>query len=96
MQWNINGVRSKQVGLQTFLQELNPKVIALQETKMEKNVPMKIKHFKNIYRNYRTNRGGGVCIAVHDSIPSYEIKIDTNLEIVVCRIVFKNNSLNNM
>lgn len=36
---------------------------------------------------------GGVYIAVHNSIPSYEIKIDTNLEIVACRIVFRNNSL---
>ena len=54
---------------------------------------MKIKDFDNIYRKDRDNSGGGVCIAIHNSIPSQPLKVDTNLEIVACRIMFKNYKL---
>ena len=93
LQWNINGYRAKNLALLNILQEYSPKVIALQETKVDSDVYMKIKGFDNIYRKDRDNHGGGVCIAIHNSIPSQAIKVNTNLEIVACRVMFKNYKL---
>ena len=90
LQWNCNGIRSKKSYLEELTLKYNLKILALQETKIEKNIPLTLKHFKNIYRRDRTNNGGGVCIAVHDSIPSYEIKFKTDLEIIACRVIFRN------
>ena len=88
MQWNINGYRSKSLHLQELIQKLNLKILALQETKLEADIPLKIKDFNKIYRKDRNRHGGGVCITVHNSIPSYEIKIKTDLEIIVIRVIF--------
>ena len=93
LQWNINGVRSKHLGLLTIMQDINPAVIALQETKLNDGVPLSIKHFDKIYRKDRNCHGGGICIAIHNSIPSHEIALNTNLEMVACRVMFKNTNL---
>ena len=93
LQWNINGVRSKYVELLTMIKEFNPKIIALQETKLEIGDPLKIKNYNNVYRTDRNRHGGGICIAVHNSIPSHEIKIKINLEIIACKIMFRNINL---
>ena len=92
LQWNINGYRSKYLKLQGLIEEHNPKIIALQETKMEGKVPLRIKNY-NVYRKDRTNHGGGLCIAVHKSIPSHEVTITTNLEILACKVIFNNISV---
>ena len=90
LQWNCNGIRSKKSYLEELIPRHNLKILALQETKMEKNILLTLKHFMNIYRRDRTNNGGGVCIAVLDSIPSYEIKIKTDLESIACRVILRN------
>ena len=59
---------------------------------MEGNIPLRIKNY-NIYRKDRTVHGGGLCIAVHKSIPSHEISINTNLEILACKVIFHNISV---
>ena len=41
LQWNINGFRSKNLGLLGLMQEISPAVVALQETKLEIGVPIK-------------------------------------------------------
>ena len=92
MQWNINGFRSKYLELCNLITEYNPKVIALQETKVEVDVPIKIKNY-NVYRKDRTRHGGGVCIAVHNSIPSHQLEINTDLEIICCKIMLKDLNL---
>ena len=76
-----------------ILQEFSPRVIALQETKVETGINMNINGFDQIYRKDRNNHGGGVCIAIHNSIPSHGIDLNTNLEIVACRIMLKNFKL---
>ena len=43
LQWNINGFRSKHLRLLDLMQEISPAVVALQETKLATDVPMKIK-----------------------------------------------------
>ena len=93
LQWNINGVRSKDLGLLAIMQDISPAVIALQETKLDVHVPLIIKRFDKIYRKDRNCNGGGVCLAIHNSIPSHEIVINTNLEMVACRVMFRNTNL---
>ena len=93
LQWNINGFRSKNLGLLGLMQEISPAVVALQETKLEIGVPIKIKNYDQVYRSDRNCHGGGICIAIHNSIPSHEIVVNTNLEMVACRVMFRNMKL---
>ena len=93
LQWNINGFRSKNLGLLGLMQEISPAVVALQETKLEIGVPIKIKNYDQVYRRDRNCHGGGICIAIHNSIPSHEIVVNTNLEMVACRVMFRNKKI---
>ena len=93
LQWNINGFRSKHLRLLDLMQEISPAVVALQETKLATDVPMKIKNFDKIYRRDRDCHGGGICIAIHNSIPSHEIVVITKLEMVACSVMFRNTKL---
>ena len=93
LQWNINGFRSKHLRLLDLMQEISPAVVALQETKLATDVPMKIKNFDKIYRRDRDCHGGGICIAIHNSIPSHELVVNTNLEMVACSVMFRNTKL---
>ena len=58
LQWNINGFRSKHLRLLDLMQEISPAVVAIQETKLATDVPMKIKNFDKIYRRDRDCHGG--------------------------------------
>ena len=93
MQWNINGIRGKKEKLQELIEELGPKIIVLQEIKIIDEQPININNYE-IFRKGRTNHGGGLCTAVHKSIPSQKIVFDSHLEILVCKVFFKNTNIN--
>ena len=93
MQWNINGLRGKKEKFQELIEEIGPKIIVLQEIKLTDEHPLKINNYE-IYRKGRTNHGGGLCTAVHKSLPSHKINFDTQLEILVCKVCFKNININ--
>lgn len=93
LQWNINGVRNKLPKLQALIGEIGAKIIVLQETKVLDNFPIFLKNF-HIYRRGRTNHGGGLCTAVHRSLPSQAVTYNTNFEILVTKVMFKDVMLN--
>ena len=93
LQWNINGCRGKMPKLEELIKDIKPKILVLQETKIMDNKPLYIKDYK-LYRKGRTNHGGGICTAVHVSLPSQLVLYNSNLEILVCKVMFKNTSLN--
>ena len=48
----------------------------------------------NIYKTDRDARGGGVLLAVHKNIPSTQLHIVSNYEVVACTVFFKNFKIN--
>ena len=97
LQWNINGLEPKLSRLQNLLREIDLKIIALQEIKINENKSEKIKNYfrgYNVYKKCRQGPGGGVCLAIHSSIPSVEIPLNTNLEVIACTAYFKDIQLN--
>ena len=93
LQWNINSIKTKFPKLEHLLNKENVGIVALQETKNPTNKLIKIRGY-NVYQKDRNIRGGGVLLAVHNSIPSSPIIINTNLEIVACTVYFRNQKLN--
>ena len=92
IQWNINGLFSKLPYLQEIISKFSPLIIALQETKLN-HQNLALKNYK-IYRKDRNNNGGGVLLAIHNKIPSQEIYINSNIEIISCLVYFKNKNIN--
>ena len=88
LQWNINGLRSRFPRLQYLIEEFQPKILILQEHKLN---DVYFNYFKgfDLYSFCRpVAGGGGVCIAVHKNIPSTRIHLQTNLEAVACKVFF--------
>ena len=93
LQWNLNSFRKKQPRLEYIMGESNIEILALQETKNPINKEIKIRGY-NIYKKDRNAMGGGVLLAIHKNIPSTEFTINTQLEVVVCTVLFKNQNIN--
>ena len=92
LQWNINGLKTRLPRLQALIHETQPKILALQEIKLNDNSPISFRGF-NIYKKLRpVAGGGGVCLAVHTQIPSTPIQLNTDLEAVACTVYFKDFS----
>ena len=92
LQWNVNGYIAKLPRLQSLVESLGPKVLALQELKVRASSSIYLQGY-TIYKKCRLGMGGGVCLAVHNSVPSVEIPLNTDLEAVACTLFFKNFNL---
>ena len=94
LQWNINGLKTRLPRIQALINEMQPKILALQEIKLNDNSPIFFRGFK-IYKKLRPIAGGGgVCLAVHNQIPSTPLQLNTTLEAVACKVYFKDFSIN--
>ena len=94
LQWNLNGYQTRLTQLESLILKENPKILVLQEIKGQ-NVNIKLRGFDKIFKEYRIdNEGGGVCIAIHKSLPAVSIDLNTELEAVACKVYFKDFSLN--
>jgi exonuclease III len=62
--WNINGVRGKLDDINILINELDPDILAITETKIDDSVPNKLIGIENtkIERRDRSSRGGGVLV----------------------------------
>ena len=73
----------------------NPKFSLSKKPKKKENETIYFSGFDKIYKLCRQgNRGGGVCIAVHSSIPAVQLNIDSELEVVACKVFFKDFNFN--
>ena len=93
LQWNLNSFKAKHGRLEYLISEYNVEIIALQETKIPTNKVTKIRGYK-VYQNNRTAQGGGVLLAVHNNIPSMQFNINSQLEVIVVTVSFKNIRIN--
>lgn len=68
--WNCNGIRNKTHRIHTLIEEFNPVVIALTETRLTPEIhDSEILRGYTLYRRDRPSNGGGVLLAVKDDHP---------------------------
>ena len=84
---NINGARNKIDLLYDYINDHNPDIIILNETKLSENVQLHIPNY-TIVRKDISNHKGGVLIAVASNLPftqtlTEELKFDQALSIVI-------------
>ena len=95
IQWNCRGMHPNFEEIKILCQELNPKVICLQETKLKASDTPKLRGYTPYFRNYidGKNACGGVAILVRSEILQSEIKINTPLQAAAARISLNDKSL---
>ena len=94
LQWNVNGLKTRLPRIQALINDMQPKILALQEIKLNDNFPIYFRGY-TIYKKLRpVAGGGGVCLAVHTQLPSTPIQLNTALEAVACKVHFKGLNLN--
>ena len=97
MHWNCNSIKDKVEGLSRLLKKEKPDVFSLNEIKCNENEANdKLRFDKYIpYFKFRTNKGGGVAILIHEDIESEEIKMPEwcSAEIIGTKLKLKGRSL---
>ena len=97
LQWNIQGIKAKYVaGLSLLLASIDPSVICLQETKLNRktcdkspgnSIPGYIAHHH--FHQDGEIACGGSSIYIKNNILHRNIKLNTTLQAIACRINFK-------
>lgn len=90
IQWNVNGIRERYAELQLVTSEVQPGIIAVQETRLSQ-----IDTLKNFQRGeYKwsirpgptSSTQNGVGLAVHNSLIHTFLRVNTNLQVVAARV----------
>jgi exonuclease III len=86
LQWNTQGIRNKKDEILEIIENKNPAIIALQETKLSSD-NFRIPNYNSIGKIGHINRTphGGVMIMVHDSIPYQEITLNTAIQAIAIK-----------
>ena len=89
IQWNCRGLKPRRNDLQLLLQDQNPCVIALQETKLKgKETILGFPRYKPYSKNYEGGliACGGVALMVRRDLIQEEIEIKTPIQAVAVRV----------
>lgn len=70
--WNVNGLRKSKLEIEEILERYNVDVMALQETKLRREIELKFPGYQ-VYRRDRDARGGGVALLVKRTIDHHPI-----------------------
>lgn len=83
-----NSVAAKHLYLQALIDELQPKVICLQETKLTPTKRFTLKEYEIFRLDYASTRNakGGVAIAVHKSLRTEEIRLNSTLQAIAVKL----------
>ena len=100
LQWNANGIGSKQTELSFFLEAHNVKVAAIQESKLTaKSRSPNIQNYTLVRQDRRLGPGGGLLFFIHNSVSftrkplSTMSKNDPHLEELTISIAMDNTEL---
>lgn len=90
IQWNCDGLYSHYNDFKLLMNNYNPFVICLQETKFKANHVPKLRNYKIYYNNVisETVAHGGVAIYVKEGFSSIPFNITTDLQVVAIQIFF--------
>jgi exonuclease III len=89
LQWNCRGLRASLPDLQTLVQDQQPAVICLQETKItdpDYNILTQYHHTRKLATTTSTLPKGGVSIFVNKHLLSSAITLRTTLQAVAVRV----------
>ena len=91
MQWNCKGLRTRTEDLKMLLNEHNPGVISLQETKLGNNLYNPGLNYDMYRKNPRDNDHphGGVAIIISKALQHTNIALNTDLQAVAIRVCFE-------
>ena len=99
LQWNANGIGSKQTELSIFLKTHNVKVAAIQESKLTaKSRSPNIQNYTLVRQDRRLGPGGGLLFFIHNSVSftrkplSTMLKNDPHLEELTISIAMDNTA----
>ena len=96
MSININSIRGKELELLTFLDFLQPQIVAIQETKIDSSISTSELFSEscpyNVYRKDSTLDGGGVMLLIHKDISHMPITEQENHSQSVWVKVFANKT----
>ena len=87
--WNCRGLRANFNKIQILIQNLQPIVFCLQETKIPTNSTISLRqytHFFKIQNTDDTHPQGGVSIFIKKTIPHSQIKLNTPLQAVAATV----------
>ena len=87
-QWNIRGFQANKSYLEYLINAFSLNIFVLQETFLAKEKNIAFQNF-NIFRKDRDYKGGGVMIGIKNFVPSFEIKLQTDLEVIAVQIFSK-------
>ena len=89
MFFNARILVNKLINLQSLVYSSIPGIVAITETWLNKDIFSNeiLPHDYCIYHKDRLSRGGGVLIAVHNSIPSRIIDSLTEMELVAIQLL---------
>lgn len=88
LQWNCQGARAKKDEIIKMIEDLNPIVVALQETMIGPSNNFRAPNYVCIRKDGHFNRRphGGVALLVHNTIPFTELKLQTDLQACAIRV----------
>jgi ribonuclease HI len=87
VQWNINGFYQRLDDIKLLIEELDPTVLCLQETRLTKKDKAKLAGYRSFLRSLDTRRRG-VAIFVKRDTTAQRIDLITDIEAVAVRIGF--------
>ena len=70
---NIRGLKSKTDSLVNIIEEVDPSIICLVETRLDKAERVQLEGFNSIFRSDKSNDSGGIMVVVKDKLKNIAI-----------------------
>ena len=88
---NIRGLKSKVDPVQELIADCQPNLLSLVETHMQEEEEMRIPGYETIYWNDKTSNGGGIIIAVKDTVKTITMQVKEETEVQQTLWILLNN-----
>ena len=92
---NIRGLKSKVDPVQELVADCQPNLLSLVETHMQEEEEMRIPGYETIYWNDKTSNGGGIIIAVKDTVKTITMQVKEETEVQQTWILLNNQKKEN-
>ena len=88
VQWNVQGLTTSKQDLVKVIHELEPIIIAVQETLQSEEYLSKLAEYSSISKTGHFNQRyhGGVALYIHNTLPYERLEINSSLQVVAARV----------
>ncbi|GFT78305.1 RNA-directed DNA polymerase from mobile element jockey [Nephila pilipes] len=77
--WNCSSIRNKILEFQDFISEIDPDIIALQETRLAPAFHFNLANYTTHRTDRSTHAGGGTAVLIKNSIPHHSTPLQTTI-----------------